>query len=211
MLGLIAPISAKPGQSQAFTAAALDDARNSVKEPGCYRFDVHQDLNDANKFYLYENYKDEAAFEHHRSAPHLARFREAIKDIRAPSSTPPVRCSNVFPLDKDLRSPKDAQWKAKQYIILATLNVKPEHKSAFVASLTENARGAVTEPGCLRFDVLQDAADPNCMHIYEVYRDQAALAAHQQTPHFQAFHQKTQGMHASPTVATRCTNLFPPG
>ncbi len=39
---------------------------------------------------------------------------------------------------------------------------------------------------------------------------EAALAAHQQTPHFLAFRQKTQGMHASPTQAARCANLFPP-
>ena len=48
-----------------------------------------------------------------------------------------------------------------------------------------DAQGSVqNEPGCLRFDVIQDSADPNRIWLYEVYVDQAAFKAHLQTPHF---------------------------
>jgi autoinducer 2-degrading protein len=36
-----------------------------VDEPGCLRFDVIQDANDANRIWFYEVYKDEAAFQAH--------------------------------------------------------------------------------------------------------------------------------------------------
>lgn len=46
-------------------------------------------------------------------------------------------------------------------------------------------RSEADEPGCLRFDVLQDAEDPATYYFYEVYRDEAAQQAHMQTPHLQ--------------------------
>jgi quinol monooxygenase YgiN len=40
------------------------------------------------------------------------------------------------------------------------------------------------EPGCLRFNVFQDEKDENVYYLFEVYKDQAALAAHCKTPHY---------------------------
>jgi quinol monooxygenase YgiN len=65
----------------AFVEASLDDARHSVlDEPGCLRFDVVQDDEDPTKFWLYEVYRDQAAFDHHLTTPHLHRWRAAVKD-----------------------------------------------------------------------------------------------------------------------------------
>lgn len=57
----------------------------------------------------------------------------------------------------------------------------------------EELRGAVArqcaatlehEPGCLRFDVCVDDADPAHLILYEIYADEAALEAHRTTAHF---------------------------
>lgn len=40
------------------------------------------------------------------------------------------------------------------------------------------------EPGCLRFDVCADTAEPGRLLLYEIYADDAALEAHRRTPHF---------------------------
>ena len=40
------------------------------------------------------------------------------------------------------------------------------------------------EPGCLRFNVLQDEKDENVYYFYEVFKDRAALEAHFKTPHY---------------------------
>lgn len=70
-------------------------------------------------------------------------------------------------------------------VLHVAVQVKPEHLEAFLAGARDNAEHAVSdEPGCLRFDIVQDREDPCRFFFYEVYRDDAALAAHRETPHF---------------------------
>jgi quinol monooxygenase YgiN len=84
-------------------------------------------------------------------------------------------------------------------VLQVTVRVKPEHASEFVeAAVTNATRSAEDEPGCLRFDVIRDRDDPNCLYFYEVYQDDAALAVHRQTPHFKAYFEKTQSWLAAP-------------
>jgi len=47
------------------------------------------------------------------------------------------------------------------YVVCVHVHVKPDHREAFLAASLENARCTVLESGNLRFDVLQQAADPN--------------------------------------------------
>jgi (4S)-4-hydroxy-5-phosphonooxypentane-2,3-dione isomerase len=71
------------------------------------------------------------------------------------------------------------------YIIIAPIQIKEGYKEEFIEAMLGDARGSVNdEPGCLRFDVIQDAGDPNRIWLYEVYVDEAAFEAHQQMPHY---------------------------
>ena len=61
-------------------------------------------------------------------------------------------------------------------------------REALLAALDKMAKASVgEEPGCLQFDVLTDQAEPNKIMLYEVYADEAASQAHQETPHFKEF------------------------
>jgi len=51
-----------------------------TQEPGCSRFDVHQERSDPTLFLLIESYADQAAFEAHRTSPHYLAFREDVKE-----------------------------------------------------------------------------------------------------------------------------------
>ena len=52
------------------------------------------------------------------------------------------------------------------YGIIAAIDIKPEFKQKFMLSMLDDARGSATrEPGCLRFDVLQDANHPNRIYL----------------------------------------------
>ena len=74
------------------------------------------------------------------------------------------------------------------YIIVAAIQIKEGFKERYINGLIENASSAVKEePGCLRFDVIQDANDDNKIWLYEVYNDEAAFQAHAQSPHFIKF------------------------
>ena len=69
-------------------------------------------------------------------------------------------------------------------VVCVHVHVQPEHRESFIEATLENAARTIYEPGNLRFDVLQQADDPDRFVLYEVYRDQAAFDAHCQAPHF---------------------------
>jgi quinol monooxygenase YgiN len=71
----------------------------------------------------------------------------------------------------------------------------------FAAAIEANARASlVREPGCRQFDVCRDAADPALFFLYELYDDEAAIAAHLRSPHFLAMDELTRGWVATKTV-----------
>jgi len=47
-----------------------------MKEEGCTVFDVCADPDDDKRFLLYEVYKNEAAFEHHKTTDHFKQWVE---------------------------------------------------------------------------------------------------------------------------------------
>ena len=65
-------------------------------------------------------------------------------------------------------------------------------------------------PGVLRFDVIQDEADPEHVVLVEVYRDGDASAAHKLTPHYAAWRDAVAEMMAEPRASTRFSAVFPP-
>ena len=95
--------------------------------------------------------------------------------------------------------------------LVVTIQIKPEHREAFMEAMLDDARGSVqNEPGCLRFDVIQDAEDPNRIHLYEVYRDQAAIEAHRQAPHYTKWRETVKDWHAAEPVRRMGSHAFPP-
>lgn len=97
------------------------------------------------------------------------------------------------------------------YVLIVTMQVKPEKHAEFITAITEDAEASRTnEPGCVRFDVMQNNQDPNVFHLTEVYRDEAAFEAHGETPHLKKWREVSPQLLAKPTEAYRCTSLFPP-
>ena len=71
------------------------------------------------------------------------------------------------------------------YAVCVTVHVKPDQVQTFIEATLENARQSrLTEPGNIRFDVLQAETEPTCFFLYEVYREKEDFARHQQTPHY---------------------------
>jgi (4S)-4-hydroxy-5-phosphonooxypentane-2,3-dione isomerase len=87
--------------------------------------------------------------------------------------------------------------------------VRPERVEDFLAATRVNARASLAEPGILRFDVIQDQADPEHVVLVEVYRDDDAPAAHKLTPHYAAWRDSVAGMMAAPRASTRYSVVFP--
>ena len=81
---------------------------------------------------------------------------------------------------------------------VVTVHVKPEHLQEFIAATRANRAGSRTEPGNLRFDILQAAEDPCRFLFYEVFTSQEAVEAHRQTPHYLAWRAKAEAWMAKP-------------
>jgi quinol monooxygenase YgiN len=73
------------------------------------------------------------------------------------------------------------------FVLVVNLRIKPENVDAFMKQLGDNAAAARKEPGCRQFDVLVDPKDKTKVMLYEVYNDEKAFEAHQQTSHFKQY------------------------
>jgi (4S)-4-hydroxy-5-phosphonooxypentane-2,3-dione isomerase len=93
--------------------------------------------------------------------------------------------------------------------MLVSVKIRPEMRERFLETIEDDALCSVRdEPGCLRFDVLQDEADENHYYFYEVYRDSDALAAHQQTPHYERW-MVVRGEAVESVERTQTQTVFP--
>ena len=108
MISIFVTVQIKPGKRDAFVTAVLDDAKGSVKdEPGCFRFDVLQDDADPNRVYLYEVYKDRAALDAHRKAPHYLKWRSTVSDW-FDGDPKRIATTTVFPTDAGWQKQKSS-------------------------------------------------------------------------------------------------------
>jgi quinol monooxygenase YgiN len=92
-------IHVKPEHREAFLKITLDNARNTVREPGNLRFDVHQSLDDPNRFLLYEVYRSESGMKAHKETAHYARWAETVGPLLAEPRLG-VKYTSRFPEDE---------------------------------------------------------------------------------------------------------------
>lgn len=93
-------------------------------------------------------------------------------------------------------------------VLTVSIQVLPEHVDAFIAATLANARGARSEPGNLRFDVLRAEDDPQHFTLYEAYESAEALAAHRETPHYQRWAAEAVPWMAQPRTRVISQPLF---
>jgi (4S)-4-hydroxy-5-phosphonooxypentane-2,3-dione isomerase len=93
-------VQVRPESVQQFIDATLENARNSIREPGIARFDIVQQTDDPTRFVFVEVYHDEAATKAHKETAHYAKWRDTVAPMMNAQRTS-VRFSNVFPEDKD--------------------------------------------------------------------------------------------------------------
>jgi (4S)-4-hydroxy-5-phosphonooxypentane-2,3-dione isomerase len=89
-------VHVKPESIEAFRQASLENARNSVQEPGIARFDVLQQSDDPARFLLTEVYRTPEAPAQHKTTAHYQAWRDTVASMMAEPRTS-VQYSNVFP------------------------------------------------------------------------------------------------------------------
>jgi|SRR6185369_732366 quinol monooxygenase YgiN len=85
-----------PESVDAFRAATVENARNSVKEPGVVRFDVIQQDDDPTQFVLVEIYRTDDDPARHKETAHYAVWRDTVASMMAEPRRS-VKYREVFP------------------------------------------------------------------------------------------------------------------
>lgn len=89
-------VHVKPDRIDAFKAATVENAQNSVQEPGIARFDVVQQKDDPARFVLVEVYRRPEDAGLHKETGHYKKWRDTVADMMAePRSS--IKYDNVFP------------------------------------------------------------------------------------------------------------------
>jgi quinol monooxygenase YgiN len=70
---------AKTGREAEVAAVFAKLTEASRKEPGCLLYQVHRHKTEPRRFFIYEQYKDDAALEAHRATAHFLQY--AKKDL----------------------------------------------------------------------------------------------------------------------------------
>jgi quinol monooxygenase YgiN len=65
---------AKAGHEAEVTQLFAKLSEESRKEPGCAIYQVHRHKTEPRRFFIYEQYKDDAALEAHRAAPYFLQY-----------------------------------------------------------------------------------------------------------------------------------------
>ncbi len=89
------------------------------------------------------------------------------------------------------------------------VHVRSDRVDDFLAATLTNASASLTEPGVLRFDVLQDQADAAHVVLNEVYTGPDAAAEHKQTAHYAAWRDAVADMMTRPRESTKFETVFP--
>ena len=93
-------VRVKTESIEAFRQATIENARQSVGEPGIARFDVVQQADDPTRFVLVEAYRTAEAPAQHKETAHYQKWRDTVAPMMADLRTS-VKFANVFPDDRN--------------------------------------------------------------------------------------------------------------
>jgi autoinducer 2-degrading protein len=95
------------------------------------------------------------------------------------------------------------------YHVIVRMEAKPEKVGALLELATYNSGCSRKEPGNLRFDVLRQNDQPHRFALYEVYRDETAFKAHQQTEHYARWRREIDDLLAAPRTSDKFATVAP--
>ena len=89
-------VHVKPQNIEDFKAASIQNARQSVKEPGVARFDVIQQKDEPTRFVLVEVYRTTDDPARHKETAHYQKWRDTVADMMAEPRNA-IKYTNIYP------------------------------------------------------------------------------------------------------------------
>lgn len=69
------------------------------------------------------------------------------------------------------------------YVSVSFHKILPQHIDDYITNMNICAEASNREPGCIRYEVMQDVSDPGMMCLFQVFKDADAYQAHQDAEH----------------------------
>lgn len=104
--------------------------------------------------------------------------------------------------------PSDSSSSSKPIAIMVDAEIKPDRLNEFLDIIQRDAIGSRAEPGCIRFDVIQNQENPCKFFFYEVYQDADAVKFHKEQPHFALWTDFKASGGVVSSVSHKCDGLF---
>jgi autoinducer 2-degrading protein len=98
MLVVHVHVHVKEDKIEEFKKISIENAQNSLGEPGVARFDVIQQNDDKTKFVLTEVYKTPGDPAKHKETAHYKKWRDAVENMMAEPRFS-IKFTNLFPDD----------------------------------------------------------------------------------------------------------------
>ena len=89
-------VHVKPEFINEFREATMENARNSIQEPGVARFDVVQQIDAPTRFILIEVYRTKDDPARHKETDHYARWRDTVAEMMS-EPRHAIKFDNIFP------------------------------------------------------------------------------------------------------------------
>lgn len=89
-------VNVKPENIEDFKKATLENAKNSLNEPGVARFDVLQQEDDPGEFLLVEAYRTFEDPARHKATAHYALWRDTVEPMMA-EPRKSIKYIDIFP------------------------------------------------------------------------------------------------------------------
>jgi quinol monooxygenase YgiN len=96
----------------------------------------------------------------------------------------------------------------KPFCIVVDAEIHPDRIDEFLKVMEEDAAGSRAEPGCIRFDVVQNMEQKNKFMFYEVYKDTEAVDFHKKQPHFKLWTDFKESGGVVKSVSHKCDGIF---
>lgn len=89
----------------------------------------------------------------------------------------------------------EAQEPADKKLLLNIVRkVKPEHVNTLRDSFLKCRVETLKEPGCIKYEIFQSAADPTVFFIYEIWKNEEAHKYHSTTAHVKIHSDECKGI-----------------
>jgi quinol monooxygenase YgiN len=173
-------------------AAALLRPYGSIsrQDPGNLRVDVLQRIDRPHQFTILAAWKDQKAFEAHRTTTAAKEFLDKLRPLLA--SPNDERLHHALSVATAPTATATGAVHAVTHV-----DVIPPRKDDGVALLRQLAEDSRKDAGLVRFDVVQQVNRPNHFTVVEVWADRKAFDAHVMAAHTRQFRERLAPMNGA--------------